>query len=68
MKKILSTILLTLTLIGTIKADLGAPAIQAICKVTLKDGNTVEGIITFGPEVMNTITNLMAFALRITMV
>ena len=48
MKKLLS-IFLSLALIGTTKADLGAPTIQAICKVTLKDGKTVEGIITFGP-------------------
>ena len=49
MKKILVIVLLNLCFIGNLKADLGAPTIQAICKITLKDGKTIEGIITFGP-------------------
>lgn len=28
--------------------DLGLPEIEAVCKVTLKDGKTIEGFITFG--------------------
>ena len=48
LKKIILTVLMTFTFIGTIRADLGAPTIQAICKVTLKDGKIVEGIISFG--------------------
>jgi hypothetical protein len=28
--------------------DLGVPEIQAVCKVTLNDGKTIEGFITFG--------------------
>lgn len=47
MKKI-TLILLFLLSFSLLKADLGVPTIQAICKVTLKDGSTREGIISFG--------------------
>ncbi|TXD48488.1 MULTISPECIES: hypothetical protein [unclassified Polaribacter] len=32
----------------SVSYDLGAPEIQAVCKVTLNDGKTIEGFITFG--------------------
>lgn len=41
-------IVMSLILVANIKADGGLPSIQAICKVTLKDGSIIEGIITFG--------------------
>jgi hypothetical protein len=47
MKKIIFILLFTLSF-SMVKADLGIPTIQAICKVTLKDGTTKEGIISFG--------------------
>ncbi len=47
MKKFILCCLLFLSF-SLAKADLGIPTIQAICKVTLKDGSTVEGMISFG--------------------
>ena len=41
-------ILLIFTSEKPINIDLGAPEIQAVCKVTLNDGKIIEGFITFG--------------------
>lgn len=41
-------ILLIVTSEKSVELDLGAPEIQAVCKVTLNDGKTIEGFITFG--------------------
>jgi hypothetical protein len=41
-------ILLIFTSEKPVGLDLGAPEIQAVCKVTLNDGKTIEGFITFG--------------------
>ncbi len=48
MKIILSIILILFTSEKTVNLDLGAPEIQAVCKVILNDGKIVEGFITFG--------------------
>lgn len=48
MKILLSAIFLILFSSNTVDLDLGAPTIQAVCKVTLEDGEIVEGFITFG--------------------
>ena len=45
MKKI-TILLLCLCAFHWAKADLGLPDIQAVCKVTLKDGTVVEGLVT----------------------
>jgi len=47
MKNILSIIALTLTFM-TVKADLGDPTIQAVCKITLISGESIEGFIVLG--------------------
>lgn len=41
-------ILLIFTSEKPLELDPGAPEIQAVCKVILKDGKTIEGFITFG--------------------
>jgi len=48
MKRLLLTLSITFVLLNVVKADLGAPTIQAICKVTLNDNKIVEGVISFG--------------------
>lgn len=50
MAKIISTLILSFIAFSssTRVLDLGVPTIQAICKVTLTDDRTIEGIITFG--------------------
>ena len=48
MRIFLFFILLIFTSEKSLNLDLGAPEIQAVCKVTLKDGKTIEGFITFG--------------------
>jgi len=48
MRILLSIILLIFTSEKTFDFDLGAPEIQAVCKVILNDGKTIEGFITFG--------------------
>lgn len=48
MRLFISIILLIFTSEISTNFDLGAPEIQAVCKVTLLDGNTIEGFITFG--------------------
>lgn len=47
MKRLICILLFALSF-SIVKADLGIPTIQAICKVTLKDGTTTTGIISFG--------------------
>jgi len=46
--KIFLALFLTTVFFGSSKADLGAPFIQAVCKVTLITGEEIDGIITFG--------------------
>lgn len=48
MKILISTLLFFLFSSNTVDIDLGVPSIQAVCKVTLEDGEIVEGFITFG--------------------
>ncbi|MDG5493234.1 hypothetical protein [Psychroserpens sp. SPM9] len=48
MRIIFSIILILFTSGKTVNIDLGAPEIQAVCKVTLNDGKIIEGFITFG--------------------
>lgn len=48
MKIFLSILLLIFTSGKPVDFDLGLPEIQAVCKVTLNDGKTIEGFITFG--------------------
>ncbi|RDK83529.1 hypothetical protein [Marinirhabdus gelatinilytica] len=48
MKILLSISLLLVTSGKSIDIDLGLPEIHAVCKVTLNDGKTIEGFITFG--------------------
>ena len=48
MKIFLSILLLIFTSGKSVDFDLGLPEIQAVCKVTLNDGKTIEGFITFG--------------------
>ncbi|MFH4965780.1 hypothetical protein V8G69_12335 [Gaetbulibacter sp. M235] len=45
---LLAFILIIFTSAKPIQLDLGLPEIQAVCKVTLNDGKTIEGFITFG--------------------
>ncbi len=48
MKTLIPLILLLFISGKPIDYDLGAPTIQAVCKVTMSDGTTKEGFITFG--------------------
>ncbi|GGZ76231.1 hypothetical protein [Algibacter mikhailovii] len=48
MRIIFSIILIAFTSGKTVNLDLGAPEIQAVCKVILNNGKTIEGFITFG--------------------
>lgn len=45
--KLLNTILLSFVF-TLAKGDVGEPTIQAVCKVTLSDGKSIEGLITLG--------------------
>lgn len=47
MNKLLLIFFLSLFL-NNVKADLGDPTIQSVCKVTLNNGKTIEGLITLG--------------------
>lgn len=48
MRILILSIILIFTSTNPKNIDLGAPEIQAVCKVTLNDGKTIEGFITFG--------------------
>ncbi len=45
--KLICTFLL-FSILGFAKADVGDPTLQAVCKITMKNGKTVEGFITVG--------------------